>query len=237
MASPTPPQSDLDPATDHSLDGAGDQVTAPVPDPDAGEPARAAEVTPAEDSAEGSDEDSAEDTDEFDDEFEDDEPALAADAEPVPERSERPTIVRRVVSALIATVVFEALYAISIGLVAFFSAGFAAVGPTLGSAIGTPFAWVPAVVFLVVFAVLATVRLGGRRALAVGTLIAAVVVYLGSTLVVLLVAGGWTAVGVFTQELGVYPFFLTGIIAREILFWGHARTGPARAAVAPSGAS
>jgi hypothetical protein len=234
MTSPTPPQSDLDPSTDHARDGTDDRAAPPVGDPAPADTVRADAVA----AAAGTAADSTEDADEFDDEFEDDdEPVLVADTAAAPAAAGGPTIVRRIVSAVLATVVFEVLYAIAIGLVAFFSAGIAAVGPTLSSAIGTPFAWAPAVVFLVVFAVLAIVRLGGRRRLAIGTLIAAVVVYLGSTLVVLLVAGGWAATSVYTQELGVYPFFLTGIVAREILFWTHTSRVRSGDAAVPSRAA
>jgi hypothetical protein len=162
--------------------------------------------------------------DDFDDEDLDD--AQQPDSEPVDggSTSRGRRIARRALTAVLATLVFEVLYAIGIALITFFSEGAAAVGPTLGSAVATPFAWAPAAVFLVCAFVFVSVLREGRRNLLIGSLIGAIVVYLGSTLLILLAAGGWAAVPVYSQELGVYPFFLTGIVAREVLAW----TGPRR---------
>jgi hypothetical protein len=130
-----------------------------------------------------------------------------------------PTPRRRALSAVLATVVFEALYLVGITIIAFVMSGAAAVGPTLGSVFTSPFAWAPAAVFLVCALVVALPLRGGRRASALTGLVVAVVVYLGATFLILLVAAGWSAMGVFVQELGVYPFFLAAIVAREVMVW------------------
>lgn len=172
--------------------------------------------------------------DDFDDEP-DDEPA-DLDEGPVAVGAVTPSPRRRAVSALVATVAFELLYLLGITIIAFAISGAAAVGPTLQSVFVSPFAWVPAAVFLVCALVVALPLRGARRAPALTGLVVAAVVYLATTFFVLLTAAGWTAMGVFTQELGVYPFFLAAIVAREVMVWtrfGSSRTRKSRVLAEP----
>ncbi len=158
---------------------------------------------------------------------------VATPDEPAAETPAAPTARRRAVSALVAAAAFEVLYLVGITIIAFAVSGAAAVGPTLQSVIVSPFVWVPAAVFLVCALVVALPLRGGRRAPALTGLVVAAVVYLGATFFVLLAAAGWSAMGVFTQELGVYPFFLAAIVAREVMVWtrfGSPRTRSRRAA-------
>jgi hypothetical protein len=158
-----------------------------------------------------------------DDEFDDDD--LERDEPPADDAADDASgtrgrrIARRALSVVLATIAFEVLYVIGIGLITFLSEGAAALGPTLASVFGTPFAWAPAAVFLVVAVVFGLTLRSGRRSLIIGSLIGGVVVYLVGTLLILLAAGGWAAVPVFNQELGVYPFFITALVAREVLVW------------------
>ena len=147
-----------------------------------------------------------------------------------------PSRLRRTMAALIATVAFEILYLAGVTLIAFASAGSGAIVPTLQSVAISPFAWVPAAVFLLCALIVALPLNGARRAPAITGLLVAVVVYLGTTLFVLLVAAGTSGLSVFVQELGVYPFFLAAIVAREVMVWtrfGHRRV-PRTAVVAAS---
>ena len=175
----------------------------------------------------------AEDGEDFEEEEDDDEALLdEAPAVVAPVRPSRP---RRTVSALVATAAFEVLYLLGVTVIAFATAGFSAVVPTLQSVAISPFVWVPAAVFLVCALVVALPLHGARRAPAVTGLVVAVVVYLGGTFLVLLVAAGSSALSVFVQELSVYPFFLAAIVAREVMVWtrfGHPR--PTRKAAAPA---
>lgn len=151
-----------------------------------------------------------------DDEFVDLSEEVPAEPEPVPAL---PSPRRRVLSAVIGTVVFEVLYLLAITVIAVATAGTAAVGPTLQSVVTGPFVWVPATVFLVCALVVGLPLQGARRAPVLTGLLVGVVVYLASTFFVLLVAAGPSALDVYVPELSVYPFFLTAIIAREIIAW------------------
>jgi hypothetical protein len=167
-----------------------------------------------------------------------DEPAAEELLEPGAASS--PTLLRRLVSVLVATAVFEVLYLVGVTIIAFATAGFAAIVPTLQSVAVSPFLWVPVAVFLVCVLVVAIPLNGARRAPAVTGLVVAVVVYLATTFFVLLVAGGSSALAVFVQELSVYPFFLAAIVAREVMVWtrfGHPRVVRATAVAAEVPAS
>jgi hypothetical protein len=159
----------------------------------------------------------------FDDDLDDDMDDLdhRAEDEPVeaPGEPVLPSRRRRALSAVLGAVVFEVLYLLAILVIAFGTAGWASVGPTLQAVATQPFIWVPATVYLVCALVVGLPLQGARRAPVLTGLLVGVVVYLASTLFVLLVAAGPSALSVYVPELAVYPFFLTGIIAREIMAW------------------
>lgn len=191
-------------------------------EPDSNEP-DSNELNPDEPNPDQSNPDQQE-TPVLDADLEDDED-LDEDDFDVAEVVEEPVVVatpgprRRAVSAVVAAVVFEVLYIAGITIIAFATAGAAAVGPTLQSVFTGPFGWVPAAVFLVCALVVALPLRGARRAPRITGLVVAAIVYVGATFFVLLAAAGTSALGVFVQELGVYPFFLAAIVAREVMVW------------------
>jgi hypothetical protein len=122
---------------------------------------------------------------------------------------------------LLAALVFEVLYLAAFALVVLVVAGSASVALSVQQLIGTPFAWLPVLLFALFYEL--TVLLlnrAGRFAYVLSSLIVALIVYLLSTVLILAMqAGGLSNESNLGRALIAPQVVLIPIIAREVMLW------------------